>query len=122
MRRLGWAMMLLALAPWAQAGPVEGPFARNYEIGGMLGSEPTPKEFVLKFRGGERACVIVRGDHKPIVKLDVLIYDSQGAEVARDESDKDYVAVFWVPPRTGEYRVVVRNYGREYNEVYVVFK
>jgi hypothetical protein len=77
---------------------------------------------VLTFRGGERACVIARGDHKPVVALDVTVYDKDGAEVAKDASSKDFVAVFWVPPRTAEYRIVVRNHGVEYNDVYVVFK
>jgi hypothetical protein len=112
----------LVCASWGHGGPVDGPFARNYEIGAMTGDEPTPKDFIMKFRGGERACVIARGDHKPVVGLDLTIYDATGTEVARDESAKDFVAVFWVPPRTAEYRIVVRNHGREYNDVYVVFK
>ena len=67
-----------------------------------------------------------------MVPLDIIVYDAAGAEVARDEGAKDFAAAFWVPPRTAEYRIVVRNRGREefknyqehekYTDVYVVFK
>jgi hypothetical protein len=110
---------------------VNGPPSAEHPIRGA-GAEPTAREFTVTFRGGERACVIVRGDHKPLVPLDVTVFDKDGAVVARDESERDFLAVFWVPPRTAEYRIVVRNKGKEefqgfkeehkYTDVYVVFK
>ena len=111
---------ILTAAP-GHCGPVDGQSAGDHRIG-AAGSEPAAKEFVLTFRGGERACVIARGDHKPVVPLDVTVYDKDGVEVAKDASPKDFVVVFWTPPRTAEYRIVVRNHGVEYNDVYVVFK
>ena len=123
LRRIIWAGLLALLAGgWAAGRPVDGTVAKAFEIGGAGGGEPTPLEFTMKFRGGERGCVSARGDHDPVVPLDVTVYDKSGAQVAHDESPKDFVAVFWVPTRTEEYRIVVRNHGRQYNKVYIVFK
>lgn len=122
LRRACWTGLLATVAAsWGHCGPVDGQSAGDHRIG-KAGSEPAAKEFVLTFRGGERACVIARGDHKPVVPLDVTVYDKDGVEVAKDASSKDFVAAFWTPPRTAEYRIVVRNHGLEYNDVYVVFK
>ncbi|MCI0683894.1 MAG: hypothetical protein L0Y71_17445 [Gemmataceae bacterium] len=121
-RRVCWAAILIvAGASWGHGGPVDGQVAGDHRIGPGK-SEPAAKEFTLVFRGGERACVTARGDHNPVVPLDVTVYDKDGVEVAKDASNKDYVAIFWTPPRTAEYRIVVRNHGVEYNDVYVVFK
>jgi len=131
-RSIGWTSLLVLLAVTATwAGPVNGPPSAEHAIR-CAGEEPTAREFTVTYRGGERACVIVRGDHKPLVPLDVTVLDKNGAVVARDESEGDFLAVFWVPPRTTEYRIVVRNKGREefqgfkeehkYTDVYVVFK
>lgn len=131
-RRIGWtSLLVLVAAAAAWAGPVNGPPSTEHAIRGAS-AEPTPREFTVTFQGGERACVIVRGDHKPLVPLDVTVFDKSGAVVARDDSDRDFLAVFWVPPRTAEYRIVIRNKGKEefqgfkeehkYTDVYVVFK
>jgi hypothetical protein len=131
-RRASWTGLLVLFAVSAiWAGPVNGPPSQNYPIAPAT-DEPTPKEFTVTFQGGERACVIVRGGHKPLVPLDVTVFDKNGAVVARDESDRDFLAVFWVPPRTADYRIVIRNKGneefREYREedkfakIYIVFK
>ncbi len=126
----GWLALLAA--PWGHGGPVDGQFALSKQNLRAAGAEPSTIEFTVKYQGGLRACVWIRGDHKPVVPLDIIVYDTAGTEVVRDESTKDFAAVFWVPPRTAEYRVVIRNRGREefknyqehekYTEVYVVFK
>ena len=115
----------------AWGGPVNGPPSKDYPIDAAR-AEPTVKEFTQIFRGGERACVFARGDHKPLVPLSITVYDKDGATVAHDASPRDFVAAFWVPARTAEYRIVVRNHGKEefegakeghkYTYVYVVFK
>ena len=116
------ALLGLLLGSWVGAEPVAGPSARKYEIGGAVDGDPGVQELALKFQGGKRACVSVRGDHEPVVPLDITVIDKEGAIVVRDESAKDFVAVFWTPPRTAEYRIVVRNHGRDYNIVYMVCK
>lgn len=112
----------LMIGSWGEAEPVGGPSARKYEIDGAGDGEPVAREFAVQFHAGRRACVIARGDHDPVVPLDITVYDPSGAVVARDESAKDFVSVFWTPPRTAEYRVVIRNHGHAYNILYVVFK
>lgn len=116
------ALAILTAAPWGHGGPAQSRPGKYYEIPAARGSEPTALELSEKFVGGERACVFVRGDHQPIVPLDITVFDKEGAVVASDESSKDFVAVFWVPARTAEYRIVVRNHGREFNKVYIVRK
>ena len=121
-----------ALAPGGVGGPVDGQFAAPKQQIRAAGAEPAAIDFKVKYQGGQRACVWVRGDHQPIVPLDIIVYDSSGAEVVRDEATHDFAAVFWVPPRTAEYRIVIRNRGRDefkgyaehekYTDVYVVFK
>jgi hypothetical protein len=74
------------------------------------------------FHGGERACVIVKGDHKPVVDLRLSVYDKKGNLVAKDEGGGDYVAAIWYPPRDAEYRIEIFNPGKEYNDCYVSFK
>ena len=133
MRCMIWAgLVALLAARLGHGGPVDGQFALPKQRINSAGAEPTTIEFNVKFRGGQRACVWVRGDHKPVVPLDITVHDAAGTVVARDESDKDFLAAFWVPPRTAEYRIVIRNHGKEefrnypeherYTDVYVVFK
>jgi hypothetical protein len=78
--------------------------------------------FEKEFRGGERACVIVRGDHKPVVDLSVAIYDQNGNLIAKDDAGGDFVAAIWYPPRDATYRVDIVNPGAEYNDCYISLK
>lgn len=75
-----------------------------------------------KFRGGERACVIVMGDHKPPVDLAVYVYDEKDRLVAEDKAGGEYVAVIWYPPRDAVYRVKIHNPGKDYNQCYISLK
>jgi hypothetical protein len=85
-----------------------------------------------RFKGGERACVVVMGDHKPIVPITLVVTDARGQVVAREVSAKhagdkhvlgdDVAAVVWYPPRDGEYTITVRNHGEEYNDCWIVFR
>jgi hypothetical protein len=81
-------------------------------------------EFEVPFRGGERACVIVRGDHKPVENIRLEVYE--GARlVAEDEAREnkgDFVTAIWYPPRDATYRIRIYNPGKEYNECYIVLK
>jgi|SRR5262245_4043474 len=78
--------------------------------------------FREKFRGGQRACVIVRGDHKPVVNLALSVYDAKDELVAEDRGGGDYVAVIWYPPRDALYKIKVHNPGIEYNDCYISLK
>jgi hypothetical protein len=123
MRMLLTLTILLVLpAALGVAGPVDGQLSMQRQIGGATEEGPTPFEMSMSFRGGERACVGVHGDHDPVVPLDIAVYDKDGKVVAQDESQHDFVVAFWTPPRTAEYRIVIRNYGKVYNKVYIFVK
>jgi hypothetical protein len=92
---------------------------------GML----TPLGDHLKFRAGQRACVILMGDHDPIVPMVIEIRDEAGKVVARDEPGKgvekadekgnDLCAVAWYPPRDGYYSITIKNSGKQYNKCWL---
>jgi hypothetical protein len=68
-----------------------------------------------RFSGGERASVILIGDHDPVMDLALYVYDADGNCVARDDDGGDTCAVEWYPPQTARYSIEVRNRGRLYN-------
>jgi hypothetical protein len=95
--------------------------------------EPRTKQVVpkkLRFRGGERACVIVMGDHDPVMSITVEVYElrslesgKDGKPVARADSGRgDLVSVIWYPPRDEEYVIIVYTDGRVYNDCYISIK
>ena len=80
------------------------------------GSEIGEAEFVERFEGGVPARILVVGDHKPVADLEIFVYEvsdkgTEGKLVAHDGGPEqgDRVGVVWYPPRTGSYRIVVRN-------------
>jgi hypothetical protein len=78
--------------------------------------------FEKEFRGGERACVIVKGDHKPVVDLSVSVYDQKGNLIAKDDAGGDFVTAIWYPPRDAIYRIDIVNPGADYNDCYISLK
>jgi hypothetical protein len=79
-------------------------------LGGMKGYQEkvdggTTKVFKVTFKGGERACVIVVGDHKPVVPLALKVEDSTGKLIGEDKGGRDLCAVIWYPARDGEYTI-----------------
>jgi hypothetical protein len=114
--------LFLLPAALGVAGPVDGQLSVQRQIGAATEEGPTPFEMSMTFQGGKPACVAVAGDHEPVVPLDITVYDKAGKVVAQDESQHDFVAAFWTPPRTAEYRIVIRNYGKLYNKVYIFAK
>jgi hypothetical protein len=112
----GVALVLGAALALAQN--VDGPLSTFEKIGPVDQSE-----LKITFRGGARACVAAQGDHDPVVPLDIAVYDKNDRLIAKDESKGDFVAVCWVPPRTGTYRIVISNHGDKiYNKVYIFSK
>jgi hypothetical protein len=79
-------------------------------------------EFEEIFRGGERACVIVQGDHNPIVDLELSVFDSRGKLVAKEERSGDLLAAIWYPPRDAVYKIRLVNPGTDFNVVYISLK
>jgi hypothetical protein len=121
------ACVLPAMVAFAVASPVEGPSWSRKEVpaGTNGGAEPGALEYKKLYVAGQRACVIAIGDHKPVVDLEIKVYDSKGLLVAQargKEPARDFVAVFWYPPREESYRIVISSYGTEYNKCSLAFK
>ena len=129
MDKLAW--LLLVPLVWMCGGdvsssPLKGPYIilrKDAKIPEAI-NPANPGTYVLqeKFRGGQRACVIVEGDHKPVVDLEIVVYDVKNRMVAHDKGDGDIIAAIWYPPRDAEYKIEIRNPGQDYNAVYVVVK
>jgi hypothetical protein len=79
-------------------------------------------EVTHRFRGGERACVIMVGDHKPPSPMEVRVFDAKNKLVAVAKASIDTAAVIWYPPVTASYRVEVLNLGDEYNDMAIYFQ
>jgi hypothetical protein len=133
MRRIVFCVLLvlLALVPLGRTSPVDRTFGGRVEI-----APSGPWVQKRNFLGGERACVLAIGDQTieikegehvkaPIVNLHVSIFDGKGTLIVEDKGNSDLtgdvVGVVWYPPRTGEYRVEVRNPGLA-RKVYVAIK
>src|SRR4051794_13867937 len=114
-RHLCLPALLLFLTGAALAGPVDGPTAMKIEVPATKPSEVGETDLTRTFRGGERATVIIIGDHRPVVDLEVRVYEvkagGEGKLVTRDggSGGRDIIGVSWVPTRTGPYRIVIRN-------------
>jgi hypothetical protein len=74
-------------------------------------------ELVERFEGGKPARVIVVGDHDPVADLEIHVYavsengvdSKQAVAVDGGPEQGDRIGVVWYPPRTGNYRIVLRN-------------
>ncbi|MCS7044776.1 MAG: hypothetical protein NZO58_00315 [Gemmataceae bacterium] len=108
-----WLFILSCPLLWlsaTRAGPVKGPML----VGDIRLRPAGEKEAVhilppIVFAGGQPARVVVRGDHNPVVPLEVRVYSEDGRLVASDRREYDLLAVMWTPPRTAEYRIEVHN-------------
>lgn len=121
----------LALAPLVLAGPLDGPrtFSIRVEAGHQTaGGELVPGRvrFPVEFRGGERACVVAVGDHKPPVEMGITVYDEAARQKLAEDTGAgdapDFVAAIWYPARDGKYVIEIRSKGKEYNEVTVTVR
>jgi hypothetical protein len=132
MRATMWMLVglsLLCTAP-ARTSPVDGPRQQDTPSAKtpFLRLLPgTTNRFTSTFAGNERACVIVVGDHDPVMKLVVKVYDSQ-KKLVREDSGGDVLAVIWYPPHTEEYTIEIHKDAadptqfKQYNDLYVVVK
>jgi hypothetical protein len=117
------AMLLMILSGLGQSAPLNGSRAFSKKISGQ-----DEYEFSDVFQGGQRACVLVKGDHKPPVDLKLTVHDGEGKLVGQDVGD--FAAVIWYPPRDGTYTIRIFNPGYEppepgdpiYTECYIAVK
>ncbi len=134
-KSLSIGLLLVSALGFVAAGPTKG-VINNSEFRVPASRDegaPGEADIVEEFRGNQKASVLVKGDHRPITDLEVLVFEvsTTGGEdklVARDKGTKDIVGVVWTPPRTGMYRIVVRNPSKfhpeknPYNSCYVTIR
>jgi hypothetical protein len=122
MKWLGLAGVLLAVAlachSLGWASPEEG--QRSGYVKLEAGAKGRLEKMV--FKGNERACVILIGDHEPVVDLVLSIYDSDNNLVTRDDPGGDYCAAIWYPTRDAAYTIEVENRGQQWNKCWIAFK
>lgn len=103
-------LILLAFLAWHPPGysaPIKGAIAKSIEIpdAGWTTTE--------RFRGGERASVqVVVGKRAFLSTVSITVHDQNGKKIAEDTGrgrTSDMAAVFWYPPRDGDYKITVRN-------------
>lgn len=70
-------------------------------------------EVTLHFEGGEVADVLILGDGS--TDLDLIIQDENGNDVEYDYDACENAHCLWVPEWSGEFNIIVRNRGDEYN-------
>jgi hypothetical protein len=109
----------MAWVTLGNASPVAGGLGKYIKLDGQ--SKGRIKEPIL-FKGGERACVILIGDHDPSVPLAVSIYDEENNLVVRDDPGIDFCAAIWYPPRDGHYYIEVENRGVQWNKCWIAVK
>ncbi len=76
------------------------------------------QDWVVTFRGGDLAQVLVFGDGD--TDLDLYIYDEYGHEIVKDVSRSDRCLVQWTPKWTGKFRVRIANLGYVHNNYLLV--
>jgi hypothetical protein len=108
----------LALAVAGRAGPLNG------GLGGYVKLEGHEKRNLGKFtfRGNERACVILIGDHDPRVPLAIYVYSAAGQLVTKDDPGFDYCAAVWYPPEDATYTIEIENRGEQWNKCRLAIK
>ncbi len=116
-----------------EAGPVGGSFARRVEV---AAGRPLVLRDPIRFRGGQRACVIVMGNvgskKRPARPLELEVRDDQNHVVGRDypaqgaeQSDapgNDVCVVIWYPPRDGDYKITITNHGNSDDTCWLAIK
>src|SRR5262249_11875033 len=117
-RHAWWVLVALVIAAAGVIGaPVTGPHTMFKFRVGANGQA----EFEEAFQAGRRACVIAVRDHQPPVDVGITVYDDANKLIMEDRG-LDFAAAFWYPPREAKYKVVVKNHGVEFNDMYLVFK
>jgi hypothetical protein len=129
-KALGTVLALLLLFTGAaQTSPVDGPY-REQSAGRKrkVLEERGKVRFQCRFVGNERACVIVKGDHDPVMDLVVKVFDRQGKLIAQDNGG-DVLAVIWYPPRSEDYFIEINQdpadktaFKDGYNALYIAVK
>jgi hypothetical protein len=110
----------------ASSSPMKGHYRHgDIEVNDNLRGQLQPGStltFRETFRGNQRACVLVEGDHKPEMNLKIVVTDPEGKVVAEDRGPGDFVSAFWYPPRTQQYVISISGDGKIVNYLDIVVK
>jgi hypothetical protein len=105
MKRLMAVMVLLGtVGSVAQAGAIGGPKVSQSVV--LPGSTD---RYVVGFRAGETAVVVVRGDGD--TDLDLYVYDENGNLITSDDDGSDDCVVQWTPMWSGKFTIRIVNRG-----------
>jgi hypothetical protein len=105
---LAWADKVASASSGQTRGAVGGPKWGAEVVGGR-----DSVYFDLPFYAGRPATVSISGDGSS--DLDLYVYDENGNLIAYDEGNSDDALVRWNPRWTGQFRIVVKNVGRNWN-------
>jgi hypothetical protein len=97
------------------ASPTDASIAEYKEV-----RAEAPKVWSMKFNGGERATVIVKGDQKSKSDILIEIRDQAGQLITKDHDGGQFAAVIWYPPQTAVYEIKIILKGAAVNNCYVV--
>jgi hypothetical protein len=68
----------------------------------------------IRFKGGEKAMFQCKGDGD--TRVDGFAYDEKGLQVAKATGAGDRFTLTWTPRETGDYRIVLVNFGKVFNK------
>ena len=111
----------LILVPIGESAPIAGGGAKFEKVGAVSWTS------TIRFRGGERATVLVANKDSDKGHFHVLVFDAKtNVLVAEDKnkeaSKEDMVGVIWYPARDADYRIEIKNLEPAINSCYVTIK
>jgi hypothetical protein len=119
---LALSLVFVAALPIGRGSPLKETFAKGTKV------SPDGWTTTEKFRAGERASVQVvnvEREQKNFTTVVITVHDSAGVEVAKEVgrgSMPDITAVFWYPPRDGEYKITVSNQERREQTYFICIR
>ncbi|MEY3459906.1 MAG: hypothetical protein RL215_3063 [Planctomycetota bacterium] len=106
-------LKMVCLTATVISGSVYGGSGDGPKVAKEIVEAHSTDAYMVTFRAGEPASVVVIGDGD--TDLDLRVYDENGNLVASDLDSTDRCIVNWCPRWTGKFRILVQNLGSVYN-------
>ena len=103
-KNIGVILAVVLFSGIVNAGSVKGPI--NIRDTVKAGEKDN---FIITFKGSERAKIVLRGDGSSDIDCDV--YDNKGNFIGSDINLNDHCDIEWVPRWTGKFELVIKNIG-----------